>query len=101
MAIISEGMDLAPGRSGGITIFLETYVPTLLLYANNSLLVPFMIYYVASYECSDRKSNVERSIFAKYFVYMLFDSIILPSFGLTTIYSLFEHRNWLSLSIKA
>jgi len=76
------------------TTFLDNYLPPLLIYVNGSLIVPFLIYCIANYERKERKSHLEKSILAKSIFFMLFNIIILPSFGLTTIYTLFKQYNW-------
>eukprot|EP00826_Nyctotherus_ovalis_P057234 TRINITY_DN7818_c0_g3_i3.p1 TRINITY_DN7818_c0_g3~~TRINITY_DN7818_c0_g3_i3.p1 ORF type:complete len:361 (-),score=82.55 TRINITY_DN7818_c0_g3_i3:159-1241(-) len=76
------------------TTFLDNYLPPLLMYLNGSLIVPFLIYCVANNERRGRKSHMEKSILGKNILFMLFNIIILPSFGLTTIYALFKQYNW-------
>ncbi|MDR3549397.1 MAG: hypothetical protein P4M11_14220 [Candidatus Pacebacteria bacterium] len=89
------------GNSSWWESFLSSYYPSLLLCANNSLIVPLLIYLVAKFERNERRSHFEKSILLKNFLFMLFATIILPSFGLTTICALFEQHNWYSYSPEA
>ncbi|MDR3547248.1 MAG: hypothetical protein P4M11_03040 [Candidatus Pacebacteria bacterium] len=92
--ILNQKINISDTQISWGKAFIDNYFPPLLLYVHSSLLVPFLIYCVARYERSERKSHLEKSILAKNFVFMLFDTIILPSFGLTTMYTLFEQHNW-------
>ena len=77
-----------------INILIDNYGTPLLMCLNASLIVPLLIHYVANHEKTECKSQLEKSILLKYIVYMIFNIIILPSFGIDTIYKLFINTHW-------
>jgi len=92
--IINNEMRQKGLQSSFSQVFIDNYLPPLLLYLNSSLIVPFLIYFVATYERRERLSHLEKSVLAKNIAFMLFDIIVLPAFGLSTIYSLLEQEDW-------
>eukprot|EP00826_Nyctotherus_ovalis_P021390 TRINITY_DN1689_c0_g1_i5.p1 TRINITY_DN1689_c0_g1~~TRINITY_DN1689_c0_g1_i5.p1 ORF type:complete len:374 (+),score=101.17 TRINITY_DN1689_c0_g1_i5:1073-2194(+) len=91
-----ERGEINPGL---MRMFVENYCAPLLLCVNNSLIIPFSVHYTACHELHSLKSYLEKSKLAKLIVILIFNIIILPSFGITTIYALFKNYDWYLLSL--
>jgi len=95
--IINGDYESGEINPGWMRMFIETYCAPLMLCVNNSLIIPFSVHYTASHELHSLKSYLEKSKLSKLIIILIFNIIILPSFGISTIYALFEQFDWYSI----
>lgn len=81
---VSDSIEDAPF----LEMIVETYSTPLLLFFVNTIIVPWIIHFTTDYERPEQKSNRESTIITKCYFYLIFNSIFLPLFNLTTILTL-------------